>query len=71
MIAQEFIHSSPMRPEQQASRNFSPTDPNSRVDVFMHQHIMKLLILSQGQATVKRGCSVKKEIETWNMDEDA
>ncbi|XP_051559251.1 uncharacterized protein LOC127444103 [Myxocyprinus asiaticus] len=62
-------------------KDYSPTEQNSRVDMFLHQHlstsspelwgfVKKLLILSYGQATVERGFSVNKEVETCNMDED-
>lgn len=49
--------------------------------MFLHQHMgtsspelwgfmKKLLMLSHGQATVERGFSINKEVETCNMDEE-
>ncbi|XP_023681158.2 uncharacterized protein [Paramormyrops kingsleyae] len=54
---------------------------NQRLDEFLHGVICgsynelwsfckKVLLLSHGQATVERGFSVNKEVETWNMKED-
>ncbi|KAI2645289.1 Alanine--tRNA ligase [Labeo rohita] len=62
-------------------KDFSPTEPNSRVNMLLHQHmstsapelwgfVKKLLILSHGQATVERGFSINKLVETCNMDEE-
>ncbi|TRY58840.1 hypothetical protein DNTS_006721 [Danionella cerebrum] len=58
--------------------SFSPMQ--KRLDVFLRSFLnnytellafcQKLLILSHGQATVERGFSVNKEIETGNMQED-
>ncbi|XP_063076306.1 uncharacterized protein LOC134466336 [Engraulis encrasicolus] len=58
---------------------FKPME--TRLDAFLHQHVsgrhpelwafmQKLLVLSHGQATVERGFSINKEVETCNMQED-
>lgn len=81
MIAQHFEKFLFSEAREASFKDFSPTEPNSRVDMFLHQHmntsspelwgfVKKLLILSHGQATVERGFSINKEVETWNMDEE-
>jgi len=60
---------------------FLAYEPKTRLDVFLQGVInqrypelwvfcRKLLLLSHGQATVERGFSVNKEVETCNMQED-
>ncbi|KAL0146888.1 hypothetical protein M9458_057827 [Cirrhinus mrigala] len=80
VIAQQFESFLFSEARAESFKDFSPTEPNSRVDMFLHQHmstsapelwgfVKKLLILSHGQATVERGFSINKEVETCNMDE--
>ncbi|KAL0170493.1 hypothetical protein M9458_035089, partial [Cirrhinus mrigala] len=55
-------------------KDFSPTEPNSRhmstSAPELWGFVKKLLIISHGQATVERGFSINKEVETCNMDEE-
>lgn len=63
------------------SETFLSYRPTERLDAFLHcvlsqsyqelwEFCKKLLLLSHGQATVERGFSVNKEVETCNMQED-
>ena len=63
---------------------FNPNEEGCRVDVFLQEQLgsdmkyrklwvvvmEKLLLLSHGQATVERGFSVNREVETVNMHEE-
>lgn len=62
--------------------NFDPSEPTSRVDTLLYEHmagdkqlakvwsVVKLLLLmSHGQATVERGFSVNKEVAVENLTE--
>ena len=63
---------------------FNPNEEDCHVDVFLQKHlgsdmkyrklldvvVEKLLLLSHGQATVERGFSVNREVETVNMHEE-
>ena len=59
--------------------SFRPIE--TRLDVFLHGFLsqpypelwgfcQKILLLSHGQATVERGFSINKEVETVNLKED-
>lgn len=65
-------------------KNFDPDDPDDRLDSFwfrilsskknLHDvwHVIRmLLVLSHGQATVERGFSVNREVETENLSDKA
>ena len=62
--------------------NFDPSEPTSRVDTLLYEHmaddkqlakvwsvIKLLLLMSHGQATVERGFSVNKEVAVENLTE--
>ncbi|XP_053084039.1 uncharacterized protein LOC113541107 [Pangasianodon hypophthalmus] len=81
VIAQQFETFLFNDARAESFKNFSPTEANSRVDNFLHQHMStsspelwsfmkKLLMLSHSQATVEHGFSVNKDVETCNMDEE-
>lgn len=65
--------------ENESFLSYRPTE--TRLDVFLHgvlgqrnselwSFCKKLLLLSHGQATVERGFSINKEVETCNMQEE-
>ena len=78
MITQHFCDLSSIEARNDTFRSYQPTE--IRVDVFLHHAFQskryselwekKLLLLSHGQATVERGFSVNKEVETCNMQEE-
>lgn len=78
-ILQQFDAALSMECKHEEFISFQPMQ--KRLDVFLHGFIskaypelwafcQKLLLLSHGQASVERGFSVNKEIETENMQED-
>lgn len=80
VILQQFETFLTMEAKSESFSSFQPMQ--TRLDVFLHGHLCKsypelwtfcrkLLLLSHGQATVERGFSVNKEVETDNMQEDA
>ena len=77
-VVQQFDNFLDLQARDVTFENFNSTV--SRVDNFLHgsmkdypelwSMVRKLLLLSHGQASVERGFSVNKEVETWNMKSD-
>ncbi|KAM9322271.1 uncharacterized protein KZ484_020483 [Pholidichthys leucotaenia] len=79
VIIQQFNEVLAVGARSETFLSYRPTE--SRLDVFLHgvlsqryhelwEFCKKLLLLSHGQATVERGFSINKEVETCNMQED-
>ncbi|XP_070398050.1 uncharacterized protein [Nothobranchius furzeri] len=79
VIVQQFTEVLSVGARSETFLSYRPTE--CRLDVFLngvlsqcYQELLefskKLLLLSHGQATVERGFSVNKEVETYNMQED-
>lgn len=80
VITQQFCDFLSVEARHDTFHSYRPTE--TRVDVFLHQTFQskcypelwefckKLLLLSLGQATVERGFSINKEVETCNMHEE-
>lgn len=79
-IAQQFEKFLSSETRNEEFMTFTVSDAKSRVDIFLHKHMngaypefwsfVEKLLLSHGQATVERGFSINKELETWNVEED-
>ncbi|KAJ8348774.1 hypothetical protein SKAU_G00273630 [Synaphobranchus kaupii] len=79
VITQQFGNFLSLEAKSEGFLSFRPTE--TRLDVFLHGFLSqpypelwgfckKVLLLSHGQATVERGFSINKEVETVNLQED-
>lgn len=79
LIIQQFSQLLSLEVRNEKFLSFKPLE--KRLDVFLHPYISQpypqlwafirnLLLLSHGQATVERGFSINKQVETCNIQED-
>nr|XP_023653575.1 uncharacterized protein LOC111836490 isoform X1 [Paramormyrops kingsleyae] len=79
VIIQQFTSLTSVEGRGERFLSFKPV--KERLDVFLYTNLstpypelsrfcQSLLLLSHGQATVERGFSINKEVETWNLQDD-